>query len=41
MLTANKFHTLNICKYRLRVNSPPGKPGGPFLLAGYSGQARV
>ena len=26
MLTLDKSHTINIGKYRLRVNSPPGEP---------------
>ena len=34
MLTTNKSHCLSIGKFRRRVNSPPGKPGGPFIIAG-------
>ena len=41
MLTTNKSHCLSIGKFRRRVNSPPGKPGGPFIIAGSFASLRM
>ena len=32
MLTLDKSHTINIAKYRLRINSPRVNPADPVLL---------
>ena len=41
MLTTNKSHCLSIGKFRRCVNSPPGKPGGPFIIAGSFASLRM
>ena len=41
MLTLDKSHTINIAKYRLRINSPRVNPADPVLLLDSGSEAGV